>query len=219
VRILTVVLLLTVTTGAGTIARAGTIFLSGTLAADQVVSDPTSQSSAIGFATVMIDTVSGLMTTDVSWSGLTGPADRSHVHAGAEGVSGPDLSVDAFQHEVLDDLYRTIPCGGAWATITPCADTTGLLHDELDLPSFLASACDECITNLDDFIATALSSGLYVDVHTEEFPAGEIRGQLLVRSESSTPEPSTWIPTMLFGAFLARRRIGQRIRLATRRNR
>ena len=87
---------------------------------------PVSTSTATGFATVTFDTVAQTITTDFSWSGLTGNADRAHLHDAPAGVtrllSPPN---DRFFHEVINQVFDSngnpvgstvdqgfVPCGG-----------------------------------------------------------------------------------------------------------
>src|SRR5690348_15852028 len=118
-------------TGA-TAARADIIVLQGALTAAQVVDGGGSTSTATGFATVTIDTVLMTMTTDLSWSGLTGPSHRAHVHDAPEGLSRTDPGNDRFFHELINDGDRTIAC--PWSPEYPdYVPAYGLLHNDYDL--------------------------------------------------------------------------------------
>ena len=87
--------------------------------ADQVVPSGGSTSTATGFATVLVDTSLFTITTNLSFQGLTGPADRAHLHDAPEGTP-TDFS---FEHEVLglDDTSpaRTVPCGVVRQMVEP----------------------------------------------------------------------------------------------------
>jgi hypothetical protein len=54
---------------------------------------------------------------------------------------------------------------------------------------------DNC--NFGDVLSRAEHGGLYIDIHTQIYPEGEIRGELV---QVGVPEPSTWL---LLGPGLA----------------
>lgn len=164
-----------------------------------------SSSTATGFATVMIDTVAATMDTYLSWSGLTGVADRSHVHDAPSGISRFEPPNDRFFHEVIDDVYdatgnnflRVSVTGGYVDCGTNmnnggglfCAPTTGSLHDTLFNLNNRFDPTDPLVfADMNAFVAAMETDGLYIDMHTEAYPNGEIRGQLLF---SPVPEPSS----------------------------
>jgi hypothetical protein len=196
--------------------QANIITLSGSLDASQVVDGGGSTSTATGFGTVTIDTVLFTITTDLSWSGLSGPADRSHLHDAPEGVSRMTPPNDVFFHEIFYDdtsvpLSEQVPCGSVLTPVglTDCAPPTGTAHNVLQLtgpsdgygfPDF-ASLVDAFSRN-----------GVYIDIHTELYPEGEIRGQLI----APVPEPSAVVLllTALLGvAFVARKRFTHAARM------
>jgi hypothetical protein len=158
-------------------AHAGIITLTANLDAVQVVPGVGSPSTGTGFAIVTFDTVLQTITTDLSWEGLSGPVDRSHLHNGPAG-SPTDL---IFEHEVIsiDTPLRTIPCTFSVAGYQMCAPATASLHDVFD-PFAQDGILFAPILNL------ALADGLFIDVHTELYPGGEIRGQLEVASEPAS---------------------------------
>jgi hypothetical protein len=119
------------------------------------------------------------MTTDFSWPGLTGPADRAHVHDAPEGVSRQTPPNDRFFHEVINDADRTLDCS-AWGVFPTCVPDTGSSHNVFDLASrFNFPGCDPLtqICSVPQFADIALADGLYLDIHTQQFPSGELRGQ------------------------------------------
>lgn len=142
------------------------LILTGDLIADQVVAG--SNSTATGMATVQIDPAVEGMETFLDWSGLTGPADRAHVHSGPEGSPTDGL----FFHEVINEGDRTVPC--QWSqSFESCVPETGSLFDD-QFPGGGGS-----FDSYEDFLAAARSGGLFLDMHTEQYPLGEIRAQLL----------------------------------------
>jgi hypothetical protein len=167
---------------AGSPAHATILVFTANLTADQVVAG--SDSTGTGHATVAIDTDLFTITTDESWTGLSGPVDRSHMHTARLGEPTDDL----FFHEVLDltdapdSPYRTMPC--PWPdTYTYCAPAEGHLYDVLDAGPDGYGYPGGFVALLDTFLA----NGVYIDVHTEKYPSGEIRGQLM----APVPEPAS----------------------------
>jgi hypothetical protein len=161
--------------------RASIIQFSGTLAADQVVAGSTS--TATGFALVSIDTTLFTITTDLSWSGLSGPADRAHLHSGPEGQPTDGI----FFHEVLglfdDSPTRTVACPWDTGSFTNCVPSTGFVEDVLQLDATDGYG----FADFASLVAAFFQDGVFIDMHTELFPDGEIRTQLL---PVSVPEPS-----------------------------
>ena len=164
-------------------SRAAVIVFDGNLVADEVVPTGGSTSTATGFATVTVDTSLFTITTDLSFEGLTGPADRAHLHNGPEGQR-TDFT---FEHEVLglDDTSpaRTIPCPWSTGGYANCVAATATIHDVLQLSAGDGYGFADFNSLLDAFE----QDGVFIDVHTQMFPGGEIRGQLM----PSVPEPST----------------------------
>ncbi len=167
-------------------AHAELLTFNANLDASQVAGG--SDSSGTGFASVTIDTTLYTITTDVSWTGLSGPVDRSHMHDGLPGQP----STETFVHEVIDgnSPARTITDGSCtdWQSIYPaCAPASSSVHNFLDIVAAgigLGYGFQDFPTLLNAYE----SGGMYIDVHTEAFPEGEIRGQLFA---APVPEPAS----------------------------
>jgi hypothetical protein len=193
---------------APTVAPATDETFDAMLNAAQVVAGGGSTSTATGFATFVFDSSARSITTDLSWTGLTGPTDRSHIHDGPPGA----LTSNIFFHEVM---LNGVCCGSASNFGSPvvncfagqCREATGWVHDVFDMPAPGDPNCfvyDDC--NFGDLLSRAEHGGLYIDIHTQIYPEGEIRGELV---QVGVPEPSTWLllgPGLAWLAYSRRKR-------------
>jgi hypothetical protein len=167
----------------GSPARASIIVFDASLDSAQVVAGGGSTSTAMGTGKVFVDTTLFTVTTDLIWSGLTGPADRAHLHNAA-----PGETTDArFEHELFGadgSAARTQACSYS-PYYNFCAPARGSIHDVGD-----ATSLSFLVLGLPDFnamLADFLQNGMYIDIHTQLYPLGEIRGQLI----EEVPEPAT----------------------------
>ena len=161
------------------------LMLSGMAKADQLVFTttmtgaqevPPSDSPGIGSALVTIDTITNLMTVNVSFAGLVSPTTIAHIHccAAPGGIAIPATTVPSFPG-------------------FPVGVTTGTYLQTFDLtlastynPAFIA-ANGGTVAGAQAAFTTGLINGLaYFNIHTTQFPGGEIRGQL-----QAVPEPAT----------------------------
>ncbi len=127
--------------------------------------DGASNSNGSGMATVDYSTMNNDFTYTLSWANLTGDATMAHIHFGAPGVSGPI---------VVPFFMSTMPGTNMISGTLTQADVT---------PADGISTIAE--------VAQAIEMGnAYVNIHTAEYPNGELRGQLAV-SSTATPEPAT----------------------------
>src|SRR5687768_6909152 len=156
------------------VAKADQVVLSTTLTGAQEV--PPTGSPGIGSALVTIDTVTNLMTVNVAFAGLVSPTTIAHIHccAGPGGIAIPATTVPSFPG-------------------FPIGVTTGTYLQTFDLtlastynPAFIA-AHGGTVTGAQAAFTTGLLNGqAYFNIHTMQFPGGEIRGQL-----QPIPEPAT----------------------------
>jgi hypothetical protein len=163
-------------------AKADTLVFTTTMTGSQEV--PPTGSPGIGSALVTIDTVTNLMTVNVSFAGLVSPTTIAHIHCCAPpgGIAPPATMVPSF-------------------TGFPVGVTTGTYFQTFDLtlastynPAFIA-ASGGTVAGAQAAFTTGLLNGLaYFNIHTSQFPNGEIRGQL-----QAVPEPAT---LLLMGAGL-----------------
>jgi hypothetical protein len=141
---------------------------------------PSVPSPATGTAIVTIDTVSRAWTMDLVFSGLTAPVTVAHLHRAPTGANGP----------VIVGLDGIPLSGGrpTWNLIAP-GSTSLNTGGALNAP-FLFPAAE--LENL-------LIGNVYVNIHSQAFPGGEIRGNLI-------PTPGAVALVGLAGLAMGRRR-------------
>jgi hypothetical protein len=175
-------------------AKADTLVFTATLTGSQEV--PPTGSPGIGSALVTVDTVTNLMTVNVAFAGLVSPTIASHIHCCT--LPGANAMV-----------ATTVPTFPGF----PLGVTTGTYLMTFDLtlastynPAFITAHGGTVASAQAAFIAGMVSGQTYLNIHTSQFPGGEIRGQLL----QSVPEPATLLllSTGVIGALgrLKRRR-------------
>jgi hypothetical protein len=165
---------------------AATIF-SATLAGANET--PPVASPATGSMTV---TLSGdLLSVIVNFSGLTSPDTASHIHCcGPVGVAEP-IAVP----------FTTFPTG---LTAGSFSSSYNLTDIGVYSAAFLTANGGTAASAEAAFIAGLNGGQSYGNVHSANFPGGEIRGQL-----AAVPEPATTfvIGVLLAGLALLRRRV------------
>jgi len=178
-----------------TSANADIITFSGNLTGAQEF--PPNASPGTGLATVMIDDVTHTLQVDVSWAGLLSPTTVAHIHCcvppGATAI--PATGVPTFPG---------FPAGVTSGTFSALfdLDDPGLIN-----PAFVTANGGTTALAFDAFLTGMLTGNAYFNIHTQQFPAGEIRGQL-----APVPEPATW--AMLLLGFAA---VGMALRRSRRR--
>ncbi len=156
------------------VAKADQLVFTATLTGPQEV--PPTVSPGIGSALVTVDTVTNLLTINVSFAGLLSPTTAAHIHccAGPTGTAIPATTVPTFPG-------------------FPLGVTTGTFLQTFDLtlastynPAFITASGGTVAGAQAAFIAGLLNGQTYFNIHTSQFPGGEIRGQL-----QEVPEPAT----------------------------
>jgi hypothetical protein len=154
-------------------ANAATITFDAILQGSNEV--PPTSSTATGNGMFTFDTVADDIMYTLSYSGLTSDATAAHIHFGPVGVSGPVILP-----------FTPSPTG-----------TSGTISGVLTAADLINQGTSG-ITTFTDILNAAMAGDLYSNVHTGNFPAGEIRGQL-TEAAATVPEP---VSSLLFGAGL-----------------
>ncbi|HUL72562.1 MAG TPA: CHRD domain-containing protein [Vicinamibacterales bacterium] len=171
-------------------ARAGATPITYTATLSGLNENPATPSAGTGFATVVFDLAAHSLFVDVTFSGLTGTTTASHIHCCAVPPNNAGVAT-------ITPTFTGFPLGVTSGTYSHTYDTS------------LASAWNPSFVTANGSIAgaeAALAAGLadgqaYLNIHTNAFPGGEIRGVL------ATPEPATLSLLGLgLGAALRRRR-------------
>ncbi len=191
------VLAIALTLGAASGASAASYNLTANLTGTEEV--PVNASPATGNAIVDFDDVAQTMRVQINFSGLLGNTTASHVHAPAP--IGTNVAV-----------ATQLPTFAGF----PLGVTSGSYDFTFDM-TLASSYASAFITNYGGGATAGASNALlgfmlgglsYVNVHTNLFPGGEIRGQLRLTPGTTVPEPAALSLFGLgaLGLALARRR-------------
>jgi hypothetical protein len=157
-----------------TIARATPITLVTILSGANETPNPTG-SPGTGTALVTFDVATNFMEVMVTFSGLLGPTTASHIHC-----CGPFGTTQMVATTV--PFFPGFPIGvtsGTYDHIFNMADAASYN------PAFITAHGGTVASAEAAFFTGMLAGQAYLNVHSQLFPGGEIRGQLLV------PEPAT----------------------------
>ena len=132
-------------------------------------------SPAIGFATVTLNEALSTLQVTESFSGLIGGgATGAHIHccAPATGTAGVavDFGPNGFPLGATGGFYSHL-----FDLLNPVSYSVGFL-----------TAQGSVLNARNTVVAGMLAGNTYANIHNGQFPAGEIRGQLV-----ATPEPAT----------------------------
>jgi len=165
--------------------------------------NPATPSAGTGNSTVTLDTTTHTLQVIVSFSGLTSGTTASHIHCcvapnGNAGVATTTPTFAGFPLGVTSGSYN---------------QTFDTLAASTWNPAFIA-ANGGTPASAEATLAAGLSAGqAYLNIHTTNFPGGEIRGFLLAASVTSAVVPtlSQWAIGLLgvlivFAAYFTLRR-------------
>ena len=158
------------------VAKADQVIFVATLTGAQEV--PPSGSPGIGSAAVTLDTATNMLTVNVSFAGLLSPTIASHIHCCT--LPGTNAMV-----ATAVPTFPGFPLGVTTGTYLQTFDLT--LASTYN-PAFITAHGGTVAGAQAAFITGLLSGQTYLNIHTSQFPGGEIRGQL-----QSVPEPATFL--------------------------
>jgi hypothetical protein len=133
--------------------------------AAQEVQDPPVESEGLATGRFTFERDLSEFGARVDVEGLTGEVTAAHLHCAIAGVTLPD--------NIIVDLLPISPDGRIVDDVFDNEDVT-------DNPT-CEDACGFAINNIASLRQAAADGCIYLNVHTEQFPDGEVRGQLLVR--------------------------------------
>ncbi|MFN5946548.1 MAG: CHRD domain-containing protein [Phycisphaerae bacterium] len=144
--------------GLATTAQAQFITFTATLSGAQEV--PAVNTPALGTATLVLNTTTNQFTIDLQFTGLSAPVTVAHIHRAAAGVNGPVIiGLDGMP------LSNGRP---SWNLIAPGVtsfNSGGPLTAPFNFPAAE--------------VANLIAGNTYFNVHSSNFPGGEIRGQII----------------------------------------
>jgi hypothetical protein len=147
-------------------------------------------STGSGSGQVIFDDMAHTLHLQMSFMGLLSPVTASHIH-------GPTAIAGSGNAGVITQTpyFVGFPIGVTSGTYNNIFDLT--LASSYN-PSFVTA--QGSVSGAEAALAASLASGTaYLNIHTTQYPAGEIRGFLNPVEPSFVPEPSTFI---LLGAGL-----------------
>jgi hypothetical protein len=135
------------------------------LSAAQEVQEPPVESEGTGRGIFRFADDLSELEARVDVEGLTGEVTAAHLHCAIAGVSLED--------NIFVDLVPALPDGRIVDDVFDNEDVT--------VNPTCVDACGFEINNIASLRKAADDGCVYLNVHTDEFPDGEVRGQLLVR--------------------------------------
>lgn len=139
-------------------------------------------SPGTGQATVRIDDVANTILVDFSFSGLRGLTSAAHIHCCTTdpfaGVSPPATALPSFP-----GFANGLQSGSYNQRFS-------LLDPGFYNPAFITSNAGSVEAARDALLAGLAAGRSYLNIHTDVFPGGEIRG-FLVEQAAEVPEPGS----------------------------
>lgn len=147
---------------------------------------PPNASPATGTATLNIDDVANTMSVSIDWSGLLGTTTVAHIHC-CTALPGIGTAIPA----TTVPSFPGFPTG---LTAGTYLSSFGLLDSASYNPAFITANGGTVAGARTAFLAGLASERSYLNIHTNLFPSGEIRGFL-----TAVPEPGS-IALLALGA-------------------
>lgn len=160
---------------------------------------PPVASPATGNATVDFDALAHILRINATFSGLLGNTTAAHIHCC---VATPGTGVAPVATQL--PTFVGFPLG---VTSGSYINTFNTLEPATWNPAFI-TASGGTLAGAESALASGLNAGTtYVNIHTNLFPGGEIRGFLTQAGTSQVPEPaSIALFAIAIGGFWASRR-------------
>jgi hypothetical protein len=115
-----------------------------------------------------LDSKAGTITFKVKYSGLTSAVTQAHIHFGKEHVAGG----------IMVFLCSNLP--NPPVGTKPCPTPSGKVTGTITSASVLAIPTQNvAVGDFSALVAALVSNTAYANIHTVNFPSGEIRGQIL----------------------------------------
>jgi hypothetical protein len=143
---------------------------------------PATGSSGTGNATVVLDTTLNTIQVNVTFSGLLSTTTASHIHCC---LPSPFLTGVNVMVATTIPTFPGFPLGVTSGTYV--STTFNLLDSTTYNPAFI-TATGGTIAGAETALVTALLAGeTYLNIHTNAFPGGEIRGFLVTPLPAALP--------------------------------
>jgi hypothetical protein len=148
-------------------SNAATFTFAGALSGSN--ENPATGSPGTGFATVTIDTIANTMSLNLTYSGLGNPATAAHIHCcvAPPGNTGVATTLPAFPGFVLGMTF------GSYSA------TLNMLDAGSYNPAFVTANGGTPASAEAVLFAGMIAGNTYLNIHTSQFPSGEIRAFLL----------------------------------------
>jgi hypothetical protein len=114
-------------------------------------------SGAFGNATVTLDTATQTVSWNIDIWNLPSGINNAHFHVGSPGISGPTVVNIPFPATASNEFNLTGSATSATAGLRP----------------------DQGIRSWEDFVQSLVGGQIYINIHTQVFGGGEIRGQVI----------------------------------------
>ena len=146
---------------------------------------PPNTSPGVGFARVGFDPVAHILDVYVEFSGLIGSTTAAHIHGPT--AEPLDISLVAGVATMLPS-FSGFPLGVTSGTYSMVFDTT---DPSTYNPAFITNFGGGTVAGAEAALGAMLADGkAYFNIHTNEFPGGEIRGFL---QPQPIPEPASLV--------------------------
>ena len=156
-RVLTMMAAAAVMLTISTTVQAQTVTFNATLTGTNETPAPGVTTGAFGTAVVTWDTATQTLNWIIDVWNMPSGTSNAHFHVGGPGVAGPTVVNIAFPANISNDYRLT---GSATATN-------------------LSPRAEQGIRSWEDFEQSLFGGQIYINIHSNNNPGGEIRGQVL----------------------------------------